>query len=150
MSLISNKKAHLRFTVLETFSAGIELTGGEVKSVRAHKGSLEGARVVVRGGEAYLLGMTIPPYQVANTGGGYKPERNRRLLLKKSEIVELSNAEEKKGLTVVPLELYNSGRYLKVRVAIVEGKNKADKRESLKLADDKRDMDRILKVNRSR
>lgn len=145
MSLITNKKAHMRFSVLETFQAGIELEGGEVKSVRAHRGSLEGARIVVRGGEAYLLGMTIPPYQVANTSGGYNPERNRRLLLKKSEIIELSNAEEKKGLTVVPLELYNAGRYLKVRVAIVEGKNKADKREDLKLRDDKRDMDRAMK-----
>jgi SsrA-binding protein len=148
MTLIENKKARMRFTVLETIQAGIELDGGEVKSVRKRQGSLDGARVIVRGGEAYLVGMTIPPYQVANTSPAYNPERHRRLLLKKKEIVQISDAEDKKGLTVVPLELYNAGRYLKVRVAIVSGKNKADKREDLKLKDAKREMDRALKQKR--
>ena len=142
--LLENKKARLRYAIIDTYSAGIELTGSEAKSLRARHGSLDGSRVVVRGGEAYISGMTIPPYQAANTVKGYDPERPRRLLLKKSEIAELLSAESKKGLTTVPLEVYNN-KYLKVRVAIVRGKGKSDKREDLKKADAKRDAERILK-----
>lgn len=142
--LIQNKKATLRFTILETMSAGIELSGGETKALRKKMGSLEGARIVVRGGEAYLVGMTIPPYQPSNTLKGYDPERVRRLLLKKSEIAELLSAEAKKGLTVVPISVYNNN-YVKVQVAIVRGKGKADKREDLKKKDAKREAERVLK-----
>lgn len=145
MALIENKKAHLKFAVLETLQAGIELTGAEAKSVRAKQGKLDGARVVVRGGEAFVIGMSIPPYQSGNTAAGYNPERVRRLLLKKSEIAEILAAEERKGLTVVPIEVYNTGRYLKVRVAIVRGKIKSDKREDLKLRDAKIEMGRALR-----
>lgn len=145
MSLIENKKAKLNFSVKETYVAGLELSGAEVKSLRAKLGSIRGARVIVRGGEAYLIGMTIPPYQSANTAAGYNPERNRKLLLSKKEIGELLDAESKKGLTVVPLEVYNTGRYLKARIAIVEGKNKADRREDLKRLEAKREADRVLK-----
>ena len=82
MDLLRHKKAHLNYEILEQFEAGIELSGGEVKSLRAHQGSLEGAHVVVRGGEAFLIGATIPPYQPANTDKGYDPERPR---LKRAE-----------------------------------------------------------------
>ena len=145
MSLIEYKKAKLRYAVLETFQAGLELSGAEVKALRNKQGKLDGSRVVIRGGEAYIVGMSIPPYQQGNTPAGYNPERNRRLLLKKGEIEELLAGEERKGLTVVPLEVYNAGRYIKARVAIVRGKNKSDKREDLKLKDAKREMDRALK-----
>mgnify|MGYP001560510708 CR=1 FL=1 len=91
--LVDNKKAKLRFSVLETFSAGIELLGTETKSLRGKHGSLDGARVVVRGGEAYLIGMTIPPHQVKNADKEYDAERPRRLLLSKGEIAERSDAE---------------------------------------------------------
>lgn len=143
--LIQNKKVRLRFEVLSEYTAGIELAGCEVKSIRAKLGSLEGARVVVRGAEAYLTGMTIPPFQLANTPEHYDPERPRRLLLSKKEIAELLDAESKKGLTVVPLELYNKGRYLKASVAIVRGKGKADRREDLKRLEAKKEADRALK-----
>lgn len=142
--LVDNKKAKLRFTVLETFSAGIELLGTETKSLRGKHGSLDGARVVVRGGEAYLIGMTIPAHQVKNADKEYDAERPRRLLLSKREIAELSDAESKKGLTVVPLELYNN-RYIKVRIGIVKGKGRADRREDLKARDATREMARVLK-----
>lgn len=145
MSLLENKKARLRFEILETYVAGLELTGAEVKSLRGKHGSLEGARVIVRGGEAYLTGMTIPPYQTKNTPETYDPERPRRLLLSKKEIAELADAEDKKGLTTVPLEVYNAGRYLKARVAIVRGKGKADRREDLKRADAKLEMERAMR-----
>ena len=145
MNYIENKKVHLRYTVLETFQAGLELSGGEVKSLRAKHGSLEGSRVVIRGGEAYLVGSTIPPYQQANTAETYDPERSRRLLLSKKEIGELADAEAKKGLTIVPLEVYNAGKYIKVRVAIVRGKGKGDKREDMKKKDADRESARLLK-----
>lgn len=144
-ALVVNKKIHLRFLVLESFSAGLELSGGEVKSLRAKLGSLEGSRVLVRGGEAFLVGATIPPYQVANTKKTYEPEKNRKLLLNKKEIALLSEAESKKGLTVVPIEVYNAGRLLKLRLAIVKGKGKADKREDLKKADAMRDVARTIR-----
>ncbi len=144
MILIENKKAKMRFQILETYSAGIELTGSETKSLRNKHGSLDGAHVVVRGGEAYLTGMTIPPYQASNTAIEHDPERARRLLLKKDEIALLSEAESKKGLTNVPLEVYND-RYIKVRVAIVRGKGKADKREDIKKKDAVREAERVLK-----
>lgn len=142
--LIENKKARLKFAVLETYSAGVELTGAETKSLRAKQGSLDGSRIVIRAGEAFLVGATVPPYQVANTPKDYDPMRTRRLLLSKTEIAELASAEEKKGLTIVPLEMYNN-RYVKVRVAIVRGKGKTDKREDLKKKDAKREAERVLK-----
>jgi SsrA-binding protein len=145
MALIENKKLILRFAILETFQAGIELTGGETKAVRSKLGSLEGARVVVRAGEAYLVGATIPPYQPANTPPDYDPEHARKLLLKKKEIIDLAEAEGKKGLTIVPIEMYNAGRYIKVRVGIVRGKGKFDKREDLKKKAVERDLGRTLK-----
>lgn len=145
MAYIVYKKAGLKFETLETFAAGLSLTGAEAKSVRKGQGSLEGSRVIVRGGEAFIIGLSIPPYQQANTPAGYTPDHPRKLLLKKSEIVELMEGEAKKGLTIVPLEVYNSGRYIKARIAIVRGKNKSDKRETLKRKDDQRDMDRAMK-----
>ena len=148
MRLIEYKKALLKYAPLESFSAGLELVGGEVKALRNKQGSLDGSRVVVRGGEAFILGMTIPPYQAANSAKDYDPERTRRLLLKKKEVAILADAESTKGLTIIPLEVYSpsgTGRYLKVRVAIVRGKNKADKREDLKRKDADRERERVLK-----
>lgn len=146
MIFVENKKARIRYSILESFEAGIELLGGEVKSLRAKLGKLDGSRVVVRGGEAFLTGMSIPPYQGVQAGADYDPERPRRLLLSKKEIVELMEGEEKKGLTTVPLEVYNKGRYIKVRVAIVKGKKETDRREDIKKRDTERDLARDLKL----
>ncbi len=144
-ALLAYKKANLRFERLQEYAAGIELFGHEVKSLRAKLGSLDGARVVVRGGEAYLVGMTIPSYQAANTPKGYDAERTRRLLLTKKELRELAAAESQKGLTLVPFELYTSGRNMKARIAIVRSKGKADRREELKKRDASREAARLLK-----
>ena len=144
-SLIENKKAHLRFETLESFQAGIELAGHEVKAIRSKLGSLEGARVIIRGGEAFLVGMTVPPFQMANTPKTYVPERPRRLLLSRKEIAELLDAEAKKGLTIIPFEVYNNGRYVKVRVNIVRGKGKADRREDIKRLEAKKEAERALR-----
>lgn len=142
--LLENKKAKIRFKVIEEFTAGMELLGGEVKTLRAKRGSLDGARVVARGGQAYLTGMTIPQYQGINN---YEEDRPRRLLLKKDEIEKIANAEDRKGLTTVPFEVYNN-RYIKVRVAIVEGKNKRDRREDIKKREAGIEMGRVLKRKR--
>ncbi len=144
MTLVEYKKAYLRFAPLESFSAGLELVGGEVKALRGKLGSLDGSRVVVRGGEAFIVGMTIPPYQAANTPKEYDPERARRLLLQEKEIAELLSAESKKGLTIIPLEVYTSGKFVKARIAIVRGKGKSDRREDLKKRDAMRETGRVL------
>lgn len=145
MTLVEYKKAYMKYAPLESFAAGLELFGTEVKALRNKLGSLDGARVVVRGGEAFIVGMTIPPYQGANTAKSYDPERARRLLLAKKEIAELAAAEAKKGLTIVPLEVYTIGRFVKARIAIVRGKGKSDRREDLKKRDAERETGRVLK-----
>lgn len=143
--LIQNKKATFNFEILETFEAGLEIFGYEVKSLRKKQGSLKGSHVVVRGNEAFLVGATIPPYQPANTPKDYDPERTRKLLLNKKEIIELSTAESQKRLTVVPISVYNKGRNLKLKIAIARGKKKSDKRQVIKERDSKKDIERQMK-----
>ena len=142
MSLITNRKIHFNYEVIQKYVAGIELFGFEVKSLMKSQGSLDGAHITIRGGEAYLVGMFIPPYQINNTPNDYDPHRNRRLLLKKGEIMELSNIEGTKGLTIVPLSVYNKGGKLKLDIATAKGKKKFDKRESIKQRDTKREISR--------
>lgn len=145
MSLIDNKRATFDYHILETLEAGLELLGFEVKSLRAGHGSLKGARVVARGGEAYLVGATIPPYQAANAPKSYDPERTRRLLLSAKEIARVAAAEGEKGLTIIPIAVYNRGQRLKLEIAIARGKQKQDKRETIKKRDTERDIRRTLK-----
>ena len=140
----NNKKALFDFEILKHFEAGLELEGSEVKSIRAGKLNLRGAFVAVRGGEAYLVGAELPPYQPNNTPAQYDATRARRLLLTHEEIVELADAEGTKGLTIVPISVYNKGRFLKVEVAIARGKNKFDKRQAIKKRDTERDLGRTL------
>jgi SsrA-binding protein len=142
---LSHKKAHFDYEVLETFEAGIVLSGHEVKSVRANRGKLEGGFVIIRGGEAFLVGVNINPYQPNNQLKKYDAERARKLLLSKKELAEIEKHTETAGLTAIPLKLYNSGRNIKLEVAVVKGKKKHDKRESIKARDTKRDIERILK-----
>ncbi len=145
MSLIANKKAGLNYEIIETYVAGMELLGYEVKSLLAGHGQLDGAHVTVRGGEAFVVGMTVPPYQPGNTPPEYDPARNRKLLLNKAEIQTLADVEHKSGLTIIPLSVYNKGGKLKLDIAVVRGKKKFDKRETLKKRATDRDIERILK-----
>lgn len=131
-NLLEHKKARFNYEILETFEAGIELLGPEVKSIRAKQGSLEGAHITVRGGEAYLIGAHIPPYQPSNTPKDYNPDRIRKLLLTKKELSLLAGQESKKGLTIVPISVYNKGKVLKLDIGVAKGKKKHDKRETLK------------------
>lgn len=141
MSLIENRKIRFNYEITETIPAGIELFGFEVKSLRNGQGSLEGSYVTVRGGEAFLIGMNIPAYQENNTPKEYDPNRNRRLLLHKSEIARLGEIESQKGLTIAPISVYNKNKVLKVDLGIAKGKKKFDKRETTK----KRETDRSVR-----
>lgn len=146
-SFVENRKATFNYELLERYEAGVELEGAEVKSIRAGQGSLEGAHVIIRGGEAYLVGATIAPYQVGNTPDSYDPMRTRKLLLTKKEIALLAGEEAKKGLTIVPLSLYNKGRRIKLAFAVAKGKKKFDKRETIKKRETDREIRRDLKVH---
>ena len=136
-----NRKARFDYEILEKYETGIELLGTEVKSVRSGQMSLEGAFVIARGGEAYIINANIPPYQVKNSPKDYDPLRNRKLLLTKKEISGLSGSEKNKSLTIVPISVYNKNRKIKVEIALVKGKKKFDKRETIK----KRDTDREIR-----
>jgi len=143
-SYAENRKAHFNYEILDKYEAGVELLGPEVKSVRGGRMSLEGSFVVVRGGEAYLLNASIPPYQPNNVPSDYNPLRTRKLLLTKKEMNELRAAEAAK-LTIVPLRVYNKGKKIKVEIAKVKGKKKHDKRESIKRRETDREIRREMK-----
>jgi SsrA-binding protein len=143
--LVSHKRASFDYDILDTFETGISLLGTEVKSIRKGQGKLEGAYIVVRGGEAFLVGASIPAFQQKNVDPSYDASRSRKLLLTKKELEELEVKSERQGLTIVPLELYSNGPKLKLSIAIVRGKKKADKRQSIKKHDTKRDIEREFK-----
>lgn len=142
---VQNKKAHHNFTFLETIEAGAVLHGHEVKAIRTGKASLNGAYVIIRGGEAFLVGASISPYQPANTPDSYDTERARTLLLTQKQLLQLHRQSEQSGLTIVPIKWYNKNGKIKLEIAIARGKKKADKRETLKSRDAKREIDRTLK-----
>ena len=140
-----NRKARFDYEILEKYEAGIELLGTEVKSVRGGQMSLEGAFVIIRGGEAFLINANIPPYQIKNAPKDYDPLRNRKLLLTKKEIAELARSEKNKSLTIVPISVYNKGRKIKLELALVKGKKKYDKRENIKRRETDRELRREYK-----
>lgn len=141
VNLIDNNKAKFDFEFQEFFEAGIELLGFEVKSLRTHKANLEGAYVIIRGGEAYIMNLLIPAYQEKNTPKDYEPRRTRRLLLNKKEIGQLATFSETKGLTIIPISMYIKNGFIKVKLAISKRKKKQDKRETIK----KRETDRNIR-----
>lgn len=145
MALIENRKIRLKYEIIEKYEAGIELLGFEVKSVKNGTGSLDGAYVVIRGGEAYLINANITAYQAGNTPKDYDPRRNRRLLLIKKEIRELATTADQRGLTIVPLALYNKGHKIKIEIGVGRGLKKYDKREILKKRAVGREIERTLK-----
>ncbi len=145
MVLIQNKDIFRNYEILETFEAGIELYGFEVKSILVGKGSLKGSYVTYKGRELFLVNFYIPPYQEKNVFKGYDSLRPRRLLLKKKEIDYLISKIKTKGLTVLPLKIYNKNRLIKVEIAVVRGLKKYEKREKLKEKEFRRVKERILK-----
>jgi len=146
MILLENKKAFFDYQILEKFEAGIELEGFEVKALRAQKGALSGAYVKIYNNEAWLVGASISPFQEKNTPPGYDKERPRRLLLKKKEINYLLGKSQEKGLTIVPLKLYNKGNLLKIEIGVAKSKKQFDKREIIKKRETEREIQRKLKT----
>ena len=140
-----NRKAYFNYEILEKITAGIELLGFEVKAIKAGRITLDGAYAVMRGGEAFLIGAGITPLQPKNVPASYDERRNRKLLLTKKEIKKLSDLENKNGLTIVALSVYNLGHKLKVELGVARGKKKSDKRESIKKRESNREINRTLK-----
>ncbi|MEZ5066631.1 MAG: SsrA-binding protein SmpB [bacterium] len=141
--ITSNRKARHDYEILETFEAGLVLTGTEVKSLRAGKASLAEAYARLRGDEVWLIGAHIPEYSHGNREN-HEPTRARKLLLHRREIERLRGQIEQKGLTLVPLRLYWSKGRAKLEFALGRGKKHWDKREDTAKREAQRDMDRAL------
>lgn len=142
--LVSNRKARHNFEILETWEAGIVLTGTEVKSLRDHGGSLQEAYIRVKAGELWLMKSHIAPWKYGNIHN-HEETRERKLLMHKKEIQRLKAATQEKGLTIVPLALYLKGGKIKVSLGTAKGKTGLDKRKSLKEKDEKRRMQQAMK-----
>lgn len=140
-----NRKIHFNYEIIKKYETGIELLGTEVKSIREGKMSLEGAFVIVRGGEVFLINASIPPYQVKNAPKDYDSIRNRKLLLTKKEIAVLAGNDKNKSLTIVPVSVYNKNRKIKLEIALVKGKKKYDKRQTIKKRETEREVRREYK-----
>lgn len=146
-TIAQNKKARHDFFVLETFEAGIVLTGTEVKSIRCGGVNLKDSYCSVEKGELYVIGMHISPYEKGNIFNR-EPLRQRKLLMHKKEILKLLGKVGQQGLTMVPLSLYFSGSRVKVELGLCRGKKLYDKREDDAKRQAGRDMERFEKGNR--
>jgi SsrA-binding protein len=147
MTTLTNRRAGFDYEILETFEAGLALTGSEVKSLRQGGGSIAEAYARVKNGEVWLEGMNIVVYNEASYNN-HDPLRSRKLLLNKREIEEITKGLERKGLTLVPLKLYFKDGWAKLNVALARGKKLYDKRETQAKREAKREIDRVLKRGR--
>ena len=142
---ISNRRARFDYELKSPVIAGIVLSGAETRSLRDHHGSLQGAFVQIKDGEAWLVNTLVTPVK---TNAAHLPEemqnRNRKLLLKKRELAGLIEAKQQ-GYTIVPLRILTKGRFIKVEIAVGRGKKRYDKRETIKRRDTERDVRRSLK-----
>ena len=137
----TNKKARFDYEILDTLEAGLVLTGQEVKSIRSGQAKLTGGFITFHADDAFLINVHVPRYKHAGALLDYKPDRSRKLLLKKKEIDYLRGKIQERGLTVVPLSFYTKGPHIKVEIGLGRGKKKYDKRVAIK----KRDLEREIK-----
>jgi SsrA-binding protein len=140
---VRNKKARFNFEILETVEAGLVLEGSEVKALREGKANIDDAFARIRGGEVFLFGMHIGPYEQAGQFG-HDTRRPRKLLLKKREITRFLGRAVEKGSALVPLTVYFKRGWAKVEIGVARGKREFDKREDLKRRDAQRSIDREL------
>ncbi|MGF1487473.1 MAG: SsrA-binding protein SmpB [Prochloraceae cyanobacterium] len=140
-----NRKSRFLYEILETYEAGIELVGTEVKSIRAGRVNLQDGYGIIRNGEAWLLNVHISPYNASAQYFNHDPRRTRKLLLHKKEINKLIGLLEQQGLTLVPLKMYFKKGLVKISLGVGKGKKLHDKRETLKRRQDERDMARAMK-----
>lgn len=139
-----NRKARFDYNILETYEAGIALSGAEVKSIRLGRVNLKDSFALAERGEIWLYGVHISPYKFGTTQ--QKPRRRRKLLLKESELKRLIGTVAQKGLTLVPLKLYFVGDWAKVELALAKPKKKYEKREALRKKAIKREIERELTI----
>jgi SsrA-binding protein len=144
-SIVLNKKAGFDYFIETQFEAGLVLEGWEVKSLRAGKINLSDAHVIIKYGEAFLLGAQIQPLPTASTHSTPDSTRTRKLLLNKKELNHLIGSVERQGYTIVPLSLYWKKNKIKVKIALAKGKKEHDKRETTKNREWQRDHSRIMK-----
>lgn len=137
--IVSNRKARHDYEILETWEAGLVLTGTEVKSLRAGKANLVDAYALLKGGELWLLGMHINPYEHGSYAN-HQPDRTRKVLLHARQILKLQGRVAERGLALIPLSVYFKGPYAKVELALARGKRQYDKRESIKRRDAEREV----------
>ncbi|MFD1123934.1 SsrA-binding protein SmpB [Lentilactobacillus raoultii] len=142
--MAQNKKARHDYSILETYEAGIVLTGTEIKSIRDRRINLKDGFVQIRNGEAYMMNVHISEYAQGNQFN-HDPLRNRKLLLHKKEIRKLGQATQDKGITIVPLKVYLKSGFAKVLIGVAKGKREYDKRETIKRRDEKRAIERVMK-----
>jgi SsrA-binding protein len=149
MSISINKKVRHDYEILEKFDAGIVLTGAEAKSAKSGGLNLRGSHVIIRNGEAFLLGAQISAYRYGHQGEEYDPSATRKLLLKSAEIARLIGKKEEERLTIVPLSAYitKSGR-VKITISVARGKREYEKRASIKKRETEREMRSALKVRK--
>ncbi len=143
-TLVVNRQARFNYEILERIEVGISLVGTEVKSIREGRANIKEAYADIRNGEVYLIGAHISPYSHGNITN-HNPLRERKLLLKSSEIKKLQGKVMEKGLTLVPLRLYLKGRLIKLELGVGRGKKLVDKREDIKKRDQQREVQRALK-----
>lgn len=143
--LAENKKAFFDYEIIEKYEGGLILIGSEVKSIKNKKINLSGSYVIIRKNNAYLLNTEIPPYQPKNVFSDYNPKRSRKILLKKKEINSLLLKIKQKGLTLIPLKVYNKNGLIKLEFALAKGKRLFDKREKIKKREIKRKIERLIK-----
>ncbi len=142
---IKNKRASFDYELLETFTAGLVLTGTEIKSIRLGKASLVDTFAIVENGEVWVKNMYVAEY-FFGTYNNHAPRRDRKLLLNRKEIRRLQTAAKDRGFTLVPTRLFINERGLaKLVLAIARGKKEYDKRQSIRERDDRREMDRMFK-----
>lgn len=144
-SIALNKKAGFNYFIHEQYEAGLVLHGWEIKSLRAGKINLSDAHVIIKYGEAFLLGAQIQPLPTASTHSIPDPVRTRKLLLNKKELNHLIGSVERDGFTIVPLSLYWKKNKIKAKIALAKGKKEHDKRDTIKDRDWQRDKSRIMK-----
>lgn len=143
-SVAQNRKARHEYFIEDTYECGIELVGTEVKSIRAGKVNLRDSYAQVKGGQAYVIGMHVSPYEQGNIFNR-DPFRSRRLLLHKQEIRKLQALSQADGYSLIPLQLYLKDGLVKLELAVAKGKKLYDKRHTLAERDAQRDMERRMK-----
>ncbi|MBI5401365.1 SsrA-binding protein SmpB [Candidatus Wolfebacteria bacterium] len=130
--ITANKRALYDYTILETYEAGIELSGQEVKSIKTGRINLSSSHAIIQNNQVWLLNADIPAYQPKNAPANYDPKRTRRLLLHASEIKSLIGKTQEKNLTLMPLKVYIKNQKIKLEIGLAKSKKKADKREAIK------------------